>query len=64
LEVHRLNESMAKLNTKSLQAKNALRNLLRNQLELEDAINVKMNTIGIDEAKVMVLRNSIHVTEH
>jgi len=64
LEVHQLHESMAKLNTKIIQSQNVQRNLLRNQLELEDAINMKMTSIAIDDTKVMPLRKGIHVTEY
>jgi len=64
LEIQENNESMAKINVKIIQAKNVLRNLLRNQLELEDAINVKTNTIGVDETKVIPLRKTIRVQEY
>ena len=64
LECQELNESMAKVNAKIIQAKNILRNLQRNQLEIEDAINVKTNSINIDECKVMPLRRSISIQEY
>ena len=55
---------MAKVNTKIIQAKNVLRNLQRNQLEIEDAINVKTNSINIDECQVMPLRRTISIQEY
>jgi hypothetical protein len=64
LECQELNEAMAKINAKVIQAKNSLRNLQRNQLEIEDAINVKTNSINIDECQVMPLRRSINVQEY
>lgn len=64
LECQELNESMARINAKIIQAKNSLRNLQRNQLELEDAINVKTNSINVDECKVMPLRRTISIQEY
>jgi hypothetical protein len=54
---------MARINRKIMEANISLRNLQRQQLELEDAINIKMNTIGIDETKVIPLRKTIRIQE-
>lgn len=64
LEIHQHNESMAKLNVRILQVHNARRNIGRQQLEVEDAINIKTHTISIDETKVIPLRKSIRIQEY
>ena len=54
---------MTRLNRKIMEAHVVLRNLQRNQLELEESINVKLNTIAIDETEVIPMRKSIHIAE-
>ncbi|XP_046391034.1 tektin-1 [Ischnura elegans] len=42
----------------------ALRYLLQTQVQLEEDINIKTNTIAIDESKCMAIRQSIHFEEY
>jgi len=43
----------------TLQAETSLRYLLKTQIQLEENINVKTNTLKIDEVECMTLRQSI-----
>lgn len=55
---------MTRINRKIMEANVTIRNLQRNQLDLEDAINVKLKTIAIDETEVMPLRKTINIQEY
>ena len=60
-EIENNTEQMTKINKSIIDANIVLRNLQRNQLELEDAINVKMITISIDETQAVPLRKTIRI---
>lgn len=62
-EVEDYTEQMTKINRSIIDSNIVLRSLQRNQLELEDAINVKMITISIDETKVLPLRKTIRIQD-
>jgi tektin-1 len=64
LAIEEENEQMTRINRKIIEANIVLRNLQRNQLDLEDAINVKLRTIAIDETEVIPLRQSIDIQEY
>lgn len=64
LAIEEENEQMTKINRKIMHSNIVIRNLQRNQLDLEDAINVKMRTIAIDETQVIPLRKTIHIEEY
>jgi tektin-1 len=42
------------------QAQASLRNLLTTQIQLEEDINIKANTLKIEEVDCMALRESMH----
>ncbi|CAL8109066.1 unnamed protein product [Orchesella dallaii] len=62
-EIEDNTEQMVKINKNIIDANIVLRSLQRNQLELEDAINVKMITISIDETQVIPLRKTIRIQD-
>lgn len=62
-EIEDNTEQMTKINRSLIDANIVLRSLQRNQLELEDAINVKMITISIDETQVIPLRKTIRIQD-
>ncbi|KAG8231272.1 hypothetical protein J437_LFUL011126 [Ladona fulva] len=59
-----LQQSVKDLQENLGSAKSALRQLLQTQVQLEEDINVKTNTIAIDESKCMAIRQSIHFKEY
>ncbi|XP_034949612.1 tektin-1 [Chelonus insularis] len=59
MEVTNLQETVAKLQNTLYEAHNTLRNLLKVQIQLEEDINVKVNTLKIDEVECMSLRQKI-----
>ncbi|XP_029157564.1 tektin-1 [Nylanderia fulva] len=58
-EVHELRNIAANLQQMLCEAEAALRYLLKTQIQLEEDINVKTNTLKIDEVECMTLRQSI-----
>jgi len=64
LAIEEENEAMTRINRKIMEANIILRNLQRNQLDLEDMMNIKLKTIAIDETQVMPLRRGIHIGEY
>lgn len=58
------NEQMTRINRKIMEANVTIRNLQRNQLDLEEMINIKLKTIAIDEVQVIPLRKSINIQEY
>jgi len=64
LAIEEENEAMTRINRKIMEANIILRNLQRNQLDLEDMMNIKLKTIAIDETQVMTLRRGIYIGEY
>lgn len=62
-EIEDNTEQMTRVNKSIIDGNIVLRGLQRNQLELEDAINVKMATIAIDETQVIPLRKTIRIQD-
>lgn len=52
------------MNTHSLQAETSLRYLFKIQVQLEEDINVKTNTLQIDDVECMILRQSMDYYAH
>ncbi|XP_055957586.1 tektin-1-like isoform X2 [Patella vulgata] len=60
-EVSEIETSVAGLQHRLDQSQNSLKGLVRNQLELEEDIEVKANTIFVDEVECMGMRKSINI---
>jgi len=60
-EVHEISGSVAELQARLRDANSSLKGLVRTQLELEEDIAVKANTLFIDEVECQGLRKSINV---
>lgn len=60
-EVHELDSSVANLEDRHAEAQASLKGLIRNQLDLEEDIGVKSNTLFIDEVECMGMRKSINI---
>ncbi|WAR03518.1 TEKT1-like protein [Mya arenaria] len=60
-EVHEINCSVSQLQERLAQAEASLKGLIRNQLSLEEDIDVKSNTLFIDEVECMGMRKSINI---
>ncbi|KAL5015859.1 hypothetical protein ScPMuIL_005448 [Solemya velum] len=60
-EVGEIEESVMRLQERLKQAEDSLKGLIRNQLTLEEDIEVKANTLFIDEVECMGMRKSINV---
>ncbi|KOC67219.1 Tektin-1 [Habropoda laboriosa] len=58
-EVHDLREVVSKLQATMFEAQASLRYLLKTQIQIEEDINVKTNTLKIDEVDCMTLRQSM-----
>ncbi|XP_011251049.2 tektin-1 [Camponotus floridanus] len=58
-EIHELRNVVANLQQMLCEAEASLRYLLKTQIQLEEEINVKTNTLKIDEVECMTLRQSI-----
>ncbi|KAK9301060.1 hypothetical protein QLX08_006404 [Tetragonisca angustula] len=58
-EVYDLREIVSKLQTTMFEAQASLRYLLKTQIQIEEDINVKTNTLKIDEVDCMTLRQSL-----
>ncbi|XP_011869926.1 PREDICTED: tektin-1 [Vollenhovia emeryi] len=59
-EIHELRNVAANLQRMLYEAEASLRYLLKTQIQLEEDINVKTNTLKIDEVECMTLRQSIN----
>lgn len=59
-EVDQLRRNIAILQQKLAEAHASLRYLLKTQIQLEEDINVKTNSLKIDEVDCMTLRQSIN----
>lgn len=62
-EVGELNCSLEQLKSRLADTQDSLKGLTRRQLDLEDDINVKGNTIFIDEVECMGMRKSINIQQ-
>ena len=62
-KVGELNQSLAQLKARLANTNDSLKGLTRNQLDLEDDINVKGNTLFIDEVECMGMRKSINIQQ-
>lgn len=60
-EVQEIAGSVAQLQARLRDANSSLKGLVRNQLELEEEIAVKANTLFIDEVECMGMRKSINI---
>ena len=60
-EVSEINMSIAALQEKIAQSESSLKGLIRNQLSLEEDIDVKSNSLMIDEVQCMGMRKSINI---
>ena len=60
-EVGELHGSVAALQDKLAQSEGSLKGLVRRQLELEEDIEVKANSLFIDETQCMGIRKSISI---
>lgn len=60
-EVHEIEGSVAGLQQRLNEAEASLKGLIRNQLSLEDDIEIKSNTLFIDEVECMGMRKSINI---
>lgn len=58
-EVYDLREIVSKLQTTIFESQASLRYLLKTQIQIEEDINVKINTLKIDEVDCMTLRQSM-----
>ncbi|XP_003703991.1 tektin C [Megachile rotundata] len=58
-EVYDLREVVSKLQATLFEAQASLRYLLKTQIQIEEDINVKMNTLKIDEVDCMTLRQTM-----
>eukprot|EP00918_Siedleckia_nematoides_P049923 GHVU01109309.1.p1 GENE.GHVU01109309.1~~GHVU01109309.1.p1 ORF type:complete len:412 (+),score=84.90 GHVU01109309.1:30-1238(+) len=63
-EVGEIEESVARLQQRLSQSNEALKGLLRRQLELEEDIEVKANSLFIDETECMGMRKSISINTY
>lgn len=59
-EVRELRENVATLQHMLAEAQASLRYLLKTQIQLEEDINVKTNTLKIDEVDCMTIRQSMN----
>jgi hypothetical protein len=64
IELRELKESMRILQIHLTKSNTAIRSLLSQQVALEEDINVKVQSIAIDETQVMPLRKTIIVQKH
>ncbi|XP_070205115.1 tektin-1-like isoform X2 [Littorina saxatilis] len=62
-EVHELEDSLAQLQSRLADTMNSLKGLTRNQLDVEDDIETKNNTLFIDEVECMAMRKSINIQQ-
>jgi len=62
-EVHELESSLAQLQARLADTQDSLKGLTRRQLDLEDDIQVKNNTLFIDEVQCMGMRKSINIQQ-
>ncbi|KAK3611711.1 hypothetical protein CHS0354_034380 [Potamilus streckersoni] len=60
-EVHEINASIEQLQDRLKDAQDSLKGLIRKQLSLEEDIEVKSNTLFIDEVECMGMRKSINI---
>lgn len=60
-EVSEIEMSVQNLQERLAQAESSLKGLIRNQLDLEEDIDVKANTLFIDEVQCMGMRESINI---
>lgn len=60
-EVGELNNSVASLSERLANSEASLKGLIRRQLELEEDIDIKANTLFIDETECMGMRQSISI---
>jgi len=60
-EVGELNNSVASLSERLANSEASLKGLIRRQLELEEDIDIKANTLFIDETECMGMRQSINI---
>ena len=60
-EVSEINNSVANLSERLTQSQASLKGLIRRQLELEEDIDIKANTLFIDETECMGMRKSISI---
>lgn len=63
-EIEDLKDSIAWLQQARSEAQASLRFLLKTQLQLEEEINIKTNTLKIDEVECMTLRQSMDFPMH
>lgn len=52
---------MARLKERLVDAETSLKGLIRNQLDLEEDIQTKSNTLFVDEVECMGMRKSVHI---
>jgi tektin-1 len=60
-EVNTIESSVAQLQSRLAQSESSLKGLIRKQLDLEEDIAIKTNTLFIDETECMGMRKSISI---
>lgn len=60
-EVSIINSSVSQLQARLAQSRDSLKALVRRKLDLEDDIDVKANSLFIDETECMGMRKSINI---
>ncbi|XP_046356026.2 tektin-1-like [Haliotis rufescens] len=63
-EVGEIEESVGRLQERLQHSQDSLKGLIRNQLSLEEDIQVKANTLFIDEVECMGMRKSINIQSY
>ncbi|ESO95487.1 hypothetical protein LOTGIDRAFT_203870 [Lottia gigantea] len=63
-EVGEIETSVAGLQARLDQSQSSLKGLVRNQLDLEEDIEIKSNTIFVDEVECMGMRKSIKISKY
>ena len=60
-EVAEITDSVAQLQSRLADSENSLKGLIRRQLDLEDDIEIKANSLFIDETECIGMRKSINI---
>lgn len=56
-----MNVSVERLKERLIDSETSLKGLIRNQLDLEEDIQTKANTLFVDEVECMGMRKSVHI---
>lgn len=63
-EVTEINTSIARLQATLAQAQSELKGLIRNQLNLQEDIDIKSQSLNVDDTQCMTLRRSINIKRY